>query len=179
MPGKRLPVVIRIKMTRQDTNHSDGLRHHYGRAICEVAGRRFETKGPASIYKLVTLLWLHGHGDADFEVYDDWSPFGGPGGLAMHGRVRNWARLTKGKPRFDQKAQNDPELTPDEKYFVAEAAGRVTGSPPRIRPSGDQPPTAPNSLQDGPNCLREKEDASKRIFHPSPNEIPARSTSNE
>ncbi len=97
----------------------------------------------------------------------------------MRGKVRNWARLAKGTPRFDRKAQNDPELTPDEKNVVAEAAGRVKELPPRVRPSGDQPPTASNSLQDDPNCLREKEDASKRIFHPSLNEIPARSTSNE
>ena len=51
-----------------------------------VASRRFEAWGPAPIYKLATLLWLHGHGGEHFEVWDDLSPFGRPGGLAMRGR---------------------------------------------------------------------------------------------
>ncbi len=66
-------------------------RRHAGRANCQVADRRFETRGPAPIYRLTTLLWLHGHGGAAFKVYDDVSPTGKPGGLAMRGRVRNWA----------------------------------------------------------------------------------------
>ncbi len=83
--------LIRIDMIRQDTRHPDKRRRHQGRAWCEVADHRFEAKGPAPIYRVVTLLWLHGHGGAGFEVWDDVSPFGGPGGLAMRGRVRNWA----------------------------------------------------------------------------------------
>ncbi len=62
--------MIRIDMLRQDTNHPDRRRRHQGRASCEVAGRRFEAEGPAPIYKLTTLLWLHGHGGAGFEVWD-------------------------------------------------------------------------------------------------------------
>ncbi len=58
-----------------------------------MAGRRFEAEGPAPIYKLTTLLWLHGHGGAGFEVWDDRDPFGNPGGLALRGPVRNWASL--------------------------------------------------------------------------------------
>ena len=77
--------MIRIDMTCQDTRHPDKRLRHYGRAWCEVVGRRFETKGPAPIYKLTTLLWLHGHGGADFEVHDDISPTGKSGGLAMTG----------------------------------------------------------------------------------------------
>ncbi len=57
------------------------------RATCESAGRRFETQGPAPVYRVVTLLWLHGHGGEAFEVHDDLSPFGKPGGLAIRGRV--------------------------------------------------------------------------------------------
>ncbi len=53
---------------------NDGPRAvRWRRAICEVADRRFEAQGPAPIYKLVTLLWLHGHGGAVFEVWDDLS----------------------------------------------------------------------------------------------------------
>ncbi len=59
------------------------------RATCEIAGRRIETQGPAPIYRMLTLLWLHGHGGGRFEVYDDLSPTGKPGGLAMRGKVRN------------------------------------------------------------------------------------------
>ncbi len=39
-------------------------------------GLRLETQGPAPVYRMVTLLWLHGHGGATFEVYDDLSPTG-------------------------------------------------------------------------------------------------------
>ncbi len=49
-----------------------------------------------------TLFWLHGHGGEDFEVHDDRSPTGGPGGLTLRGQVRNWARLVKEKPVFDR-----------------------------------------------------------------------------
>ena len=69
-------MIIRIDMTRQDTRHPDRRKRQPGRASCEVAGRRFETEGPAPIYKLATLLWLHGHGGEHFEVHDDISPLG-------------------------------------------------------------------------------------------------------
>ncbi len=77
------------------------------------------------MYKIVTLLWLHGHDGEPFEVWDDLSPFGKPGGLAMTGRVRNWARLVKGKPNFTRKSQPDPDFTPDERKAIARAAGTV------------------------------------------------------
>ncbi len=103
--------VIRIDLIRQNTNNAVRRRHHLGRATCEVTGHRFETQGPAPIYKLGTLLWLHGHGGAAFEVYDDLSPTGKPGGLAMRGRVQNWARLVKGKPVFDKDAPSEVDFS--------------------------------------------------------------------
>lgn len=47
-----------------------------------MGGRRFEATGWAPIDKFATLLWLQGHGGAAFEVWDDISPTGKPGGLA-------------------------------------------------------------------------------------------------
>ncbi len=119
--------MIRIDMLRQDTRHPDKRRHHQGRASCEVFGRCFKTEGPAPIYKLVTLLWLHGHGGEDFEVWDDVSPFGKSGGLAMRGRVRNWASFEtpNGKPMFRMKSQPDPDFTPEQRATAAKAAGVV------------------------------------------------------
>ncbi len=117
--------MIRIDMLRQDTRHPDKRRRHQGRASCEIAGHRFKTEGPAPIYKLATLLWLRGHGGADFEAWDDVSPFGKPGGLAMRGRVRNWARLVKGKLGFNRQAQSEEDFTPEERTAIAQAAGTV------------------------------------------------------
>ena len=79
--------MIRIDLTRQNANHPDRRKRHPSRASCEVGGRCYEATGPAPIYKLVTLLWLHGHGGEDFEVWDDRDPFNKPGGLAMTGRA--------------------------------------------------------------------------------------------
>ena len=56
--------VIRINLIRQNTNNAVRRRRHLGRSTCEVTGRRFETKGPAPIYRMATLLWLHGLGGA-------------------------------------------------------------------------------------------------------------------
>ena len=97
------------------------------RATCESAGRRFEAQRPAPIYRMVTLLWLHGHGGADFEIWDDLSPTGKPGGLAMRGTVRNWASLEtpKGMPMFRMKSQPNPDFTPEQRATVAKAAGVV------------------------------------------------------
>ena len=117
--------MIRVQMIRQDTRHPDKSRRHHGRASCEVAGRRFETEGPAPIYKLTTLLWLHGHGGEDFEVWDDVSPFGKPGGLAMRGKVRNWARLVNGKPGFNRQAQSEEDFTPEERTAIAQVAEAI------------------------------------------------------
>ncbi len=104
--------MIRVQMIRSDMRHPNKRRRHQGRAICEVAGQRFEAEGPAPIYKLVTLLWLHGHGGGSFEVYDDIDPFGRPGGLALTGQVRNWARLVNDKLSFDKDAPSNPTSHP-------------------------------------------------------------------
>ncbi len=65
------------------------------------------------------------HSGADFEVCDDLSPFGNPGGLAMRGRVRNWARIVRGKPVFDKDAPSTVEFSSHDRMLVAQAAGRV------------------------------------------------------
>ena len=117
--------MIRINMIRQDTRHPDKHRRHQGRASCEVFGRCFKTEGPAPIYKLATLLWLHGHGGAAYEAWDDRDPFGKSGGLALHGRIRNWVYLVRGKPSFTRKARPDLDFTPDVRQLIAQAAGTV------------------------------------------------------
>ncbi len=53
--------MIRIDLIQQNSNHPDRRKRHPSRASCEVADRRYETVGPAPVYKIVTLLWLHGH----------------------------------------------------------------------------------------------------------------------
>ncbi len=62
----------------------------------------------------------HGYGGGRFEVHDDRSPFGHPGGLAMTGQVRNWASFEtpNGKPMFRMKSQPDPDFTPPHGRFL-------------------------------------------------------------
>ena len=143
-------VMIRIDMIRQDTRHPDKSRRHQGRAVCELDGRRYETKGPGAIYRLSTLLWLHGHGRAEFEVWDDCSPTGRPGGLAMRGRVRNWAYLVKGTPNFTRKANPSPDFTPDEREVVSRAAGLVVDLAKTRAASGLTGAVSTTQLSGGP-----------------------------
>ncbi len=156
-------MTIRIDLIRQDTNQPDKCHRHLGRARCEVADRRFETPGPAPIYNLATLLWLHGHSGAAFEVWDDLSPFGKPGGLAMRGKVRSWARLVKGKPNFTRKAQPDPDLTPDERQVIAHAAGTVVDLDETRPASGLSVAVCTTHPSDGPDNRPERESASARV----------------
>ncbi len=128
--------MIRIDMIRQNTRHPDKSRRHPSQASCELAGQRFEAQGRGLVYKLSTLLWLHGRGGGEFEVWDDLLPFGNPGGLAITGRVRNWARLVNGKPTFERKTAPEPDFTPAEREIVARAAGTVAGLPQRVPSSG-------------------------------------------
>ena len=149
--------MVRIDLTRQNTNRPDRRKRHPSRASCEVAGRRFEAQGSAPIYKLATLLWLHGYGGADFEVYDDRSPTGRPGGLAMRGRVRNWARLVNGKVTFDRQAQPEAEFTSDETDLIARAAGTVSDAAKIDSPAPGNARTGATRPLDGPGHQPEPE----------------------
>ncbi len=161
MPGETI-AMIRIDLVQQNTNHFDKRRRHQGRAICEVAGRRFGAQGPAPIYRMATLLWLHGHGGEAFEVLDDLSPFGKPGGLAMTGRVRNWAsfQTPNGKPMFRMNSQPDPDLTPEQRATVAKAAGVVVSMDANSR--GTFAPGCAAPTLDGPEYPQKEEGASTR-----------------
>ncbi len=161
MPGT--VAMICIDLTQQNTNDPDRRRRHQGRASCDVIGRCYEAKGPAPIYKLVTLLWLHGHGGADFEVWDDLSPFGKPGGLAMRGRVRNWARLVKGKVTFDRQAVPTTEFAPDEVDLITRAAGWVSDAVGIDSPAPGNARTSPISVRDGPEYAQKEDGASARV----------------
>ena len=163
MPGE-IVAMIRIDMTQQNTNHPNRRRRHQGRAICEVAGRRFEAQGPGPIYKLVTLLWLHGHGGAVFEVWDNLSPFGKPGGLAMTGRIRNWASFEtpKGTPMFRMKSKPDPDFTPEQCEIAAKAAGVVVSRDADFR--GTLAPGCATRPSDGPEYPPMEGEPSTRVL---------------
>ncbi len=157
--------MIRIDMIRQDTRHPDKHRHHQGRASCEVAGRRFETEGPAPIYKLATLPWLHGHRGKEFEVWDDLSPFGKPGGRAMTGRIRNWARMVKGKVSFDRQANPVLVLTPNRVEMIARAAGRVSDAAGTDSPASGNARPGASRPSDGPTHPRGDDESSTGVIH--------------
>ena len=155
--------MFRISVICQDTRHPEKRRRHAGRAHCQVAGCRFETRGPAPIYKLATLLWLNGYAGEKFEVWDDHSPFSNFGGLAMRGKVRSWVRLVKGKPNFTRKAQPDPDLTPDERQVIAHAAGTVVDLDETRPASGFSGAVCATHPSDGPDHRPERERASTRV----------------
>ncbi len=119
-------MTIHIDLKRENANHAVRRRRHLGRATCEASGRRFETQGRAPILRMATLLDLHGHAGAAFEVWDDVGPTGRPGGLAMRGKVRNWATFETpdGKPSFRVGSKLDPDFTPAQRAAAAKAAGR-------------------------------------------------------
>ncbi len=142
--------MIRIDLTRQNINHPDHKNRHPARASCEVGGQRYETTGPGLIYKLSTLLWLHGHGGEHFEVWDDLDPFGNPGGLALLGQARNWARLGKGKLSFERRAAPAADFAPDEKKAIALSAGVVTDLVGGVLPAVGEARTARSHPLDGP-----------------------------
>ena len=158
--------MIRIQMIRGNTRDPDRRKRHPSRASCEVAGRRYETTGPAPIYKLATLLWLHGHGGEPYEVYDDLDPFGNPGGLALTGRVRNWARLVNGKPGFNRQAQSEEDFTPEERTAIAQAAGTATALMESGPPGVAKARTARSHPPDGPEHPQGQDDASAGVVGP-------------
>ncbi len=112
---------------------------------------------------MATLLWLHGYGGAEFEVWDDLSPFGNPGGLAMRGRVRNWARLVRGKPVFDKDAPSAVDFSSHDRMLVAQAAGRVVDltETDSVRPENAR--TAPSRNSDGLDHPSGPDGASTRV----------------
>ncbi len=127
--------MIRIDLVRQDSNNPDRKKRHPSRASCKVGGQRYE-------------------------VWDDRDPFGKPGGLAMTGRVRNSARLDKGKLSFGRQAETAADFAPDERKVIAQSAGKVTdligGAPPAVgeaQSARSHPPGGPDSLSatDGPS----------------------------
>ncbi len=136
--------MIRIDLTR-----------HPSRTRCQLDGRRCEATGSAPVYKIVTLLWLHGHGGAAFEVWDDVSPFGKPGGLAMYGRIRNWARLVNGSPKFNKDATTEADFSPRDQEMIDRAAGRVVDSTKMDSPQPDNGHTARSHPSDGSDYLQE------------------------
>ncbi len=156
--------MIRIDMIRSDTRHPDRRRRQQGRASCEVAGRRFEAQGSAPVYKLATLLWLHGHGGERFEVWDDRSPTGKPGGLAMRGRVRNWARLVKGKPSFDKDAPAEANFLLQDRGLIAQTAGQVVDVGHMDSPRPENGHTVRSRPLDGPEHQPEPEGPSVAII---------------
>ena len=155
--------MIRIDLTRQNINHPDRQKRHPSRASCEVDGRRYETTGPASIYKIVTLLWLHGHDGEPFEVWDDLDPFDNPGGLALRGRVRNWASFEtpKGSPMFRMKSKSNPNFTPEQRTTAAKVAGVVVSCDADSRKTLS--PGRTTRPSDGPNCPQERDGPSTGV----------------
>ena len=97
------------------------------------------------------------HGGADFEVWDDLSPFGNPGGLAMRGKVRNWARLVRGKVTFDRQAKPATEFAPDEVGLIAQAAGTVSDAAEIDSPAPGNARTGATRPLDGPGHQPEPE----------------------
>ncbi len=154
--------MIRIDLIQQNSNHPGRRMRHPSRASCEVAGCRYETSGPAPIYKLSTLMWLHGHDGEPFEVWDDLSPFGKPGGLAITGRVRNWARMVRGKPVFDKDAPSEVDFLSYERDLVAQAAGRVVDLTETESARPENARTAPSRPSDDLNHPRGPDGASTR-----------------
>ena len=112
---------------------------------------------------MATLLWLHGHVGEHFEVWDDLSPFGKPGGLAMRGRVRNCARLVRGKPIFDKDAPSAVVFSSHDRMLVAQAAGRVVDliETDSVRPENAR--TAPSAPSDGLDHPSGPDRASARV----------------
>ncbi len=143
--------MIQINLTRQNINHPDHRKRHPSWASCEVGGWRYDTTGPGLIYKLSTLLWLHGHGGEHYEVWDDRDPFGNLGGLALRGPVRNWARLGKGKLSFERRAAPTADFAPDERKAIAQSAGVVTDLVGGVPPAVGEADTGRSHPLDGPD----------------------------
>ncbi len=114
----------------------------------------------------LTLLWLHGHGGEEFEVWDDRSPTGKPGSLAMRGRVRNWARLVNGEPKFNKDAPADADFSPQDRELIARAAGRVIEPAETDSPRPDNARIGATHPPDGPEYPQERDRACTGLTWP-------------
>ncbi len=99
-------------------------------------------------------------------VHDDRSPSGKPGGLAMRGRVRNWARLAEGKPKFDRRAKPEPDFMSADRELIAQAAGKVADTPQRVPPGGDNARTDASGSSGGLTHQPERDNASTALVGP-------------
>ncbi len=91
------------------------------------------------------------------------SPTGKPGGLAMRGKVRNWARLVRGKVNFDRQAKPATEFTPKEVELIARAAGRIFDAAGIDSPAAGNARPAPISVRDSPEYPQKEDGASTRV----------------
>lgn len=121
--------MIRIDLIRHNTNHPDKRHHHPDGACCVVGRRRFESPGPAAVHRLAKVLCLRGHGNADFEVWDDHEQFGGLSRVVIVGNVRHWARLATGKPVFS-----------NDESFGLDFLSRAVPNPSRVPRRNEPPP---------------------------------------
>ncbi len=114
---------------------------------------------------------MHGHGGAAFEVWDDVSPLGKPRGLAMRGRVRNWASFEtpNGKPMFKMKSQPDPDFTPEQRATAAKAAGVVVSMDADSR--GTFAPGCATRPSDRPEYPQKEDGASTRVVTARPPKV--------
>ncbi len=104
------------------------------------------------------------------EVWDDVSPTGKPGGLAIRGRVRNWARLVKGKPVFGKDALSEMDCSQHERKLVARAAGRVVDLAEMDSPRPENARTDATRPSDGPEYPQQQDRTSTRLIGARPPE---------
>ncbi len=78
----------------------------------------------------------------------------------MRGKVRNWARLVKGKPVFDRDAPSEVDFSSYERDLIARAAGSAIeiGS---ARP--ENAGTAETRPSDGPEYPQEEDEAATGV----------------
>ncbi len=67
----------------------------------------------------------------------------------MRGRVRNWARLVKGEPKFNKDAPADADFSPLERELIARAACRVIEPAETDSPQPDNARTGATHSLDG------------------------------
>ena len=77
----------------------------------------------------------------------------------MRGKVRNWARLVKGKVSFDRQAIPAAECAPDNVDLIARAAGRLSDAAESDSPAPGNARTATIRPTDSPECPQEVDGA--------------------